>query len=218
MRTEERADIPRLRRVPTQARSRERLRRLLDAAEQLLAAEGAEALTTTRVAEEAGVSVGSLYQYLPNKGAIVQALAHRYLAEFEQRMHELELDARRGGRGWDDPVAMLIDSFSELYRERPGYRALWFGRELSDELRAADRENKLALARGVRGIAVSLGLASDDAYLHVAARAGVLVTDSILQEAFRSDPRGDVQLIEEAKRILRLYLAEVMRHYASRAA
>jgi hypothetical protein len=47
----------------------------------------------------------------------------------------------------------------------------------------------------------------------VAARAGVLVTDSILQEAFRSEPNGDPQLIEEAKRILRLYLAEVVRHY-----
>ena len=194
------------------------MRRLVDAAEELLAREGAEALTTTRVAEEAGVSVGSLYQYLPDKGAIVQALAHRYLTEFEERMHALEREARRGGRGWEDPVALLIDSFSELYRERPGYRALWFGRELSDELRAADRENKMALARGVRSIAVSLGLARDDAYLRVAARAGVLVTDSILQEAFRSDPRGDAQLIEEAKRILRLYLAEVMRHYETRAA
>jgi AcrR family transcriptional regulator len=56
----ERTEIPRLRRVPTQARSRARVRRLVDAAEELLATEGAEALTTTRVAEVAGVSVGSL--------------------------------------------------------------------------------------------------------------------------------------------------------------
>jgi AcrR family transcriptional regulator len=134
------------------------------------------------------VSVGSLYQYLPDKGAIVQALARRYLADFEGLMGELERDAIRGGAGWDDPVGLLIDEFSERYRELPGYRALWFGRELSDELREADRENKVALARGVRKIAVALGLARDDDYLRVASRAGVLVTDSILQEAFRSDP------------------------------
>jgi AcrR family transcriptional regulator len=212
----ERTEIPRLRRVPTQARSRARLRRLLDTAEEVLANEGAEALTTTRVAEAAGVSVGSLYQYLPDKGAIVQALARRYLADFEALMAELERDAlRSGGAGWDDPVGRLIDEFSERYRELPGYRALWFGRELSDELRAADRENKVALARGVRRIAVALNLARDDDYLRVAARAGVLVTDSILQEAFRLDPNGDPQLIEEAKRILRLYLAEVVRHYST---
>jgi AcrR family transcriptional regulator len=210
----ERTEIPRLRRVPTQARSRARVRRLVDAAEELLAAEGAEALTTTRVAEVAGVSVGSLYQYLPDKGAIVEALARRYLAEFESLMGELERDTRRNPGAWADPVGRLIEAFSACYRERPGYRALWFGRELSDELRAADRENKVALAQGVRRIAVSLSLARDDDYLRVAARAGVLVTDSILQEAFRLDPLGDAELIEEAKRILRLYLAEVVRHYA----
>jgi AcrR family transcriptional regulator len=209
-----RTEIPRLRRVPTQARSRARVRRLLDTAEELLADEGAEALTTTRVAEAAGVSVGSLYQYLPDKGAIVEALARRYLAEFEQLMGELERDLAHNPGRWTDPVGRLIDAFAARYRERPGYRALWFGRELSDELRAADRENKVALAGGVRRIAVALGLARDDDYLRVAARAGVLVTDSILQEAFRADPRGDPALIEEAKRILRLYLAEVVRHYS----
>jgi AcrR family transcriptional regulator len=209
-----RTEIPRLRRVPTQARSRARVQRLLDTAEELLAAEGAESLTTTRVAEEAGVSVGSLYQYLPDKGAIVEALARRYLAEFEALMGELERDIRLDPGAWKDPVGRLIDAFSERYRERPGYRALWFGRELSDELRAADRENKLALAQGVRRIALALDLARDDAYLRVAARAGVLVTDSILQEAFRLDPAGDPALIEEAKRILRLYLAEVVSHYS----
>jgi AcrR family transcriptional regulator len=209
-----RTEIPRLRRVPTQARSRARVRRLLDAAEELLAAEGAEALTTTRVAEEAGVSVGSLYQYLPDKGAIVEALARRYLTEFEALMGELERSILSDPQAWTDPVGHLIDAFSQRYRERPGYRALWFGRDLSEELRAADRENKVALAQGVRRIAVALGLARDDAYLRVAARAGVLVTDSILQEAFRSDPSGDPALIEEAKGILRLYLGEVVRHYA----
>src|SRR5919202_1509605 len=94
------AEIPRLRRVPRQARSRARLQRMLDAADKLLADEGAESLTTTRVAEAAGVSVGSLYQYLPNKGAIVEALANRYLADFAGLMGELERDAiRAGGEG-----------------------------------------------------------------------------------------------------------------------
>jgi AcrR family transcriptional regulator len=208
------ASIPRLRRVPVQARSRARAQRLLDAADEVLAADGAEALTTTRVAEAAGVSVGSLYQYLPDKGAIVEAVAGRYLAEFEALMAQLEREASASPGSWDDPVGRLIDSFSALYRARPGYRALWFGRDLTEELRAADRENKAALAEGVRRIALALGLARDDDYLRVASRAGVLVTDSILQEAFRADPSGDPALVEEAKRILRPYLAEVARRYS----
>ena len=194
------ADIPRLRRVPRQARSRERLQRVLDAADRVLAAEGAESLTTTRVAEAAGVSVGSLYQYLPDKGAIVEALAGRYLAEFEAVMEEVVEQSSR--ERWDDPVGVLVDTFANHYRDRPGYRALWFGRHLTEELRAADRENNLALAAGVRRV---LRIPEAEA------RAGVLVADALLQEAFRADPNGDAVLIGEAKRILRLYLEDVTR-------
>ena len=77
-----------LRREPQQARSRARLAGLLDAAEKLLVREGPEALTTTRIAEEAGVSVGSLYRWFPDKAAIVDALTRRYLAEFEATIDE----------------------------------------------------------------------------------------------------------------------------------
>ena len=205
------AEIPRLRRVPRQARSRERLQRMLDAAEDLLTTEGAEALTTTRVAEAAGVSVGSLYQYLPDKGAIIEALANRYLAEFEGLMDGLVEEARDDPGAWSDPVGMLVDTFAERYRARPGYRALWFGRELTAELRAADRDNKLALAEGLRRTLVSLGVARDGARLRLEARTGVLIADAMLQESFREDPVGDRQLIEEAKRVLRLYLEDVVR-------
>src|SRR3954453_13108318 len=96
-------EIPRLRRVPRQARSRARLQRMLDAADQLLAREGAEALTTTRVAEAAGVSVGSLYQYLPDKEAIVEALAGRYLTEFDGLMGRMVEEARADPAAWSDP-------------------------------------------------------------------------------------------------------------------
>jgi AcrR family transcriptional regulator len=189
-------DVPRLRRVPRQARSRERLARMLDAAEALLVSEGPAALTTTRVAAAAGVSVGSLYQYLPDKEAIVEALAGRYLAEFEALMEELAAQAP-----FEDPVGTLIDAFATRYRERPGYRALWFGRELTPGLRAADLENKAALAAALLR-AVGLG---EEA--RTQAHAGVLIADALLQEAFRTD---SPQLVEEAKRVLRLYLDDVL--------
>src|SRR5829696_10281387 len=89
-----------LRRVPKQARSRALMQRVLDAAEELLASEGAEALTTTRIATAADVAVGSIYQYFPDKGAIVDALAGRYLDEFEGLMGELVEQAI--AHGWHD--------------------------------------------------------------------------------------------------------------------
>src|SRR5690242_12832490 len=60
-----------LRKDPKQARSNLLVEAVLDAAVQVLAREGAQRFTTARVAERAGVSVGSLYQYFPNKAAIL---------------------------------------------------------------------------------------------------------------------------------------------------
>ncbi len=59
------------RKQPKQARSTELVSAILTAAAQVLATEGAQRFTTARVAEKAGVSVGSLYQYFPNKAAIL---------------------------------------------------------------------------------------------------------------------------------------------------
>src|SRR5690242_18702065 len=60
-----------LRKDPKQARSNLLVEAVLDAAVQVLTKEGAQRFTTARVAERAGVSVGSLYQYFPNKAAIL---------------------------------------------------------------------------------------------------------------------------------------------------
>lgn len=59
------------RKQPKQARAAELVAAILQAAAQVLASEGAQRFTTTRVAEKAGVSVGSLYQYFPNKAALL---------------------------------------------------------------------------------------------------------------------------------------------------
>ncbi|MCH1997049.1 TetR/AcrR family transcriptional regulator, partial [Achromobacter xylosoxidans] len=62
------------RKQPQQARSAELVAAILQAGAQVLAKEGAARFTTARVAEKAGVSIGSLYQYFPNKAAILYRL------------------------------------------------------------------------------------------------------------------------------------------------
>ncbi len=59
---------------------------LLQATTRILRREGRERLTTNRVAEAAGVSVGSLYQYFPNKQSLLDALSERYEAQFLERL------------------------------------------------------------------------------------------------------------------------------------
>ena len=69
------------RKSPVQARSSASVEAILKATIQVLLKVGKERLTTTRVAARAGVSVGTLYQYFPNKGALLRAALQRHLDE-----------------------------------------------------------------------------------------------------------------------------------------
>jgi AcrR family transcriptional regulator len=83
------------RKQPKQARSAELVATILDAAVQVLAKEGAQRFTTARVAEKAGVSVGSLYQYFPNKAAILFRLQSDEWRETTELLCGILEDARR---------------------------------------------------------------------------------------------------------------------------
>ena len=72
------------RKAPRQARSQATVKAILDAAARVLVERGYAATTTNLVAERAGVSVGSLYQYFPNKDALIAALHDRHAREMNE--------------------------------------------------------------------------------------------------------------------------------------
>jgi AcrR family transcriptional regulator len=187
------------------------LARVLEAAERILVVEGVESLTTTRIASEARVSVGSLYQYLPDRGAIIDALAAGYFAKLEAAMDAL-VEAAATER-WEDPVGVLIDAYAEIYRTEHGFRALWFGSGLTERTRTADREHKRRMADGIRRILLALRLAEDDETLARVCHAAILAADALAQEAFRRETKGDAALLEETKILLRGYLTDIAARY-----
>jgi AcrR family transcriptional regulator len=196
----------RLRNAPIQARSRERLRRVLDAADEALAAEGANAFTTTLVAAQAGVPSGSIYRFFPDKEAIVEALAVRYWSDLEDLVAGVA-DAD-GVTPLDDPVAGVLDVLIAGFRARPGFLALWYGGLRSERVRDATRPTRTAIARSIERI---LANHWPDAARRNRARAAemvVLTGDGLLREAFRRDRRGDRAVLAETKLMLRAYLAE----------
>ena len=77
------------RKHPTQARAKETVDAIIAAASQVLIQHGYEQATTARIAARAGVSVGSLYQYFPNKEAIVAALIERHAEELVSTVRSL---------------------------------------------------------------------------------------------------------------------------------
>jgi AcrR family transcriptional regulator len=104
---------PRMRKRPSQGRSRVTVTSILEAADRILRTDGYDSASTNRVARVAGFSVGSLYQYFRDKQAIVGALIDRELViEAEQLRELLE-------RGWDRGVRELATgAFGELLARR----------------------------------------------------------------------------------------------------
>jgi AcrR family transcriptional regulator len=105
------------RKSPVQARSAASVDAILQATIQVLLNVGKERLTTTRVASRAGVSVGTLYQYFPNKSALLQAALKRHLAEVAEAV-ELVCKEQHG-RTLRQMVTALITAFLEAKMRDP---------------------------------------------------------------------------------------------------
>ena len=97
------------RKTPVEARSAASVDALLEATIQVLRNAGRERLTTTKVASRAGVPVGTLYQYFPNKSALLQAALKRHLAEVAEAV-EL-VCAEQKGRTHRQMVDALVTAF-----------------------------------------------------------------------------------------------------------
>ncbi|MGA8443546.1 MAG: TetR/AcrR family transcriptional regulator [Candidatus Sulfotelmatobacter sp.] len=85
----------RVRKAPGQARSQETVGVILEASARILESDGLRAFNTNAIAAKAGVSIGSLYQYFPNKDSIVLAL----IGSFEKAFHDTVVQAVRDGKG-----------------------------------------------------------------------------------------------------------------------
>ncbi|MEJ6783510.1 TetR/AcrR family transcriptional regulator [Aminobacter sp. Piv2-1] len=132
-----------LRRAPSQKRSQERVERMLQAATALIEEAGSDAMRMGEVAERAGVSIGSLYQYFPDKGAIVRTLAERYNAEGRACI----ADGLAGVRDMDGLLAAfggLIDTYYGIFLAEPVMRDIWSGTQADKALRDIDLRDSRA--------------------------------------------------------------------------
>jgi AcrR family transcriptional regulator len=97
------------RKSPVQQRSSATVDAILEATIQVLLREGKERLTTTRVAERAGVSVGTLYQYFPNKSSLLQATLRRHLNEVAETIRRVCAEQS------NNPIAEMVKSLIQAF-------------------------------------------------------------------------------------------------------
>ena len=200
---------PSPRRSPVQERSQGTVQRVLSAASSLLAGGlPVEGLTTAQIATAAGLSVGALYRFFPDKQAIVDAIAVRHMDQFQERLADVIMTTLPT----DAPsfLGTVIDGFVAYLEANPDFRILAFGapgggRYVSRPTRDAYAGAKVAAAiQDFVAEAFDIDASNDFAFrLRMATEAG----DRLLAFAFeQTDPVERARIIAEAKRLLAAYL------------
>lgn len=132
------------RRNPTQQRSRERQERILAMATQLIATKGSDQLKMSEIAERSEISIGSLYQYFPDKSSVIRTLAERYNVESRRCIEEV-LGAVEDAQGLRAAYSELLDQYYEIVLATPAMRDIWSGMQADKQLMALElQESRIA--------------------------------------------------------------------------
>lgn len=197
------------RRSPVQERSQETVHQIFAATSRLLSKMPLQEITTSRIAQDAGVSIGALYRFFSDKQAIIDAIAVRHVEEFraslEGRFSELSLS---DGSAF---LSAVIDAFVEFLDARPDFRAIAFGRHVSAATRRRQTEPDATGAGLVkRFMTESLGM-SNIAELDWKLRIAIETGERLFAYAYEQPGRAErAQVIAELKRLLSSYLFEPM--------
>ncbi len=199
-------DAVRHRRLPSQARSRERVQRLLDTADELIGSDGLTGLTVPLLAARARVPVGTIYQFFPDKSALLDAVAERYMQQSLEVMSEL-VDSIAELR-WEAAVDAVIEQFASVYRDHPTFCEIWLNGHLSPSARERDRRNNDDLAAALCEALKRRPEFRRARRLPLACRTAVEIADGLLRYAFTLSTDGDPAIIGELKRAVSSYLLE----------
>jgi len=201
------------RRAPVQVRSQQTVQRVLDAASALLQRVPLEEITTTRIAEEAGLSIGALYRFFPDKQTIIDAIAVRHVesfkAEVEPTLMKLVLREAMSLKKFAPAVLLdaVIDAYVVYLDAHPDFRAISFGRHIS----AATKEREASPQVGLPSLLkkfmlrrLGMGESSEfDLRLRVVSETG----ERLIEYAYEQSSREERdRIIAEMKRMLARYL------------
>jgi AcrR family transcriptional regulator len=176
---------------------------MLEACATLIDELGYDGVTTTLIADRAGVAVGSLYQFFPDKRAVVQALTARNLDRFMDHVAQRMAGATMAH--WWDAVDLVFDAYVEMFRSVPGFTQIRFGDVVDLRLMDEQRDNNTVIAdRLVELLAEYFHLPRAELSLPIS--VAVEASDGILNLAFRRKLFTEDVVIAEAKRVVRGYL------------
>lgn len=179
---------------------------ILEATAALLDEMPLERITTARIAERAGVPIGSVYQYFPNKLSIVAALARNVMEEVDAQLAAQVADDF-GVLPWDEAVDHTVDLVIRAYSEQPGYAQVLRTLRPTQEFRVITEEsNKRVAALFAAHPAIEAMVPAER--LEIVTRSAVEAANALQDWALSTeDPTYQQGIVEEMKTLLKAYLA-----------
>ncbi|TCU18968.1 TetR family transcriptional regulator [Rhizobium sullae] len=194
-----------LRRKPKQERSIQRLDLILAAAAELIAQKGVSAMRMTELAAAAKVPIGSVYQYFPEKAAIVKALFDRHAAAVQAKTAAMFANVQSLDEALD-LISVMIDWYYDEYRNDPTYLGVWMGTETDQDLLQLniDHSNRVAeiFLEAIKRIAPEMPEVDMQARTYLFSH---LIGASI-RLAVKSEEKLAKRMLDEWKRVIRASL------------
>lgn len=196
------------RRQPVQSRSQETVDVILEAAAQVFSERGYAAGTTNRIAQRAGVSVGSFYQYFPNKDAVLVALVDRHVDAGMRSVEALLADAVDRDGALDALLRSFVSAMVALHDREPDlHRVLFEEAPHPPELHECVLQAEEALAHTWRAILerrLGLGTAEADTAAHLIVQLTEALTHRFVLHGLHDLSTG--AFVEEVVTLLTRYL------------
>lgn len=190
-----------MRREPVQRRSAARVSSILDACAGLLDEFDYDELTTSKIAERARVPIGSLYQYFPDKRAVVQALTMRNLDAFSAEVEQVFTGAAPSA--WREAVDRVLDVYLRMLDDVPGFGRIRFGDVVDTHLLDADEDNDAVIAAKLSQLFAKSYRVPNSEDLQLAFWMVVEVSDALIKLALRLDGAQRAVALETVREVIR---------------
>ena len=194
-----------MRKEPRQARSRATVETIVQAGARILSDEGWAGFTTNRIAELAGVSIGSLYQYFPDKLSLVDAIRHRHLDDSITVMRKVRAD----GLSPEEFAVQLVQAVVAAHSIYPGlHRVLLDEAPSSKEYRNPNSEFEIEYLSYYAKAVATQRKRQPNAADHVAGRVLSDAIDGVIHNAARRGAIDDPAMQKQLLRLITLCLEE----------
>ncbi|MFI6781024.1 TetR family transcriptional regulator [Micromonospora sp. NPDC050276] len=193
-----------------QARGERRITEILDAAAGVFAQVGFETATTNAIAAAAAISPGSLYQFFPNKEAIAQALADRFVAQM-RATHAAAFDSADFAKiSLDELLDRVVDPILAFNLANPGFKAIFARPDMPAGLAAAAQPIQTALLGRVERILTARApeLPTDERVR--SARVLIQIFQAMVPLVLAAEESERDAFVRELKKVMRGYLAPIL--------